>query len=70
MRALLMVKATVHGGIQHIARRKQPGPDGIPNELVSSLPGTWEAAIHHLGIFMWIMGETHECRKDSNTILL
>jgi hypothetical protein len=68
--SLVMDKETFNSCIRHMAKSKQTGPDGIPNELISSLPGPWHAAIHQLFILMWIMGDTPGCWKDSNTILL
>jgi hypothetical protein len=68
--SLVMDKETFNSCIKHLAKNKQPGPDGIPNELINSLPGPWHQAIHQLFTLMWIMGETPECWKNSNTVLL
>ena len=68
--SLLMDGTTFMECIRHLSKNKQPGPDGIPNELLASLPGTWHGTIHKLLVLMWITGETPACWKNSNTIML
>ena len=65
-----MEATTYQTCIKHLARNKQPGPDGIPNELLGALPTEWHSTIHQLFILMWILGETPACWKNSNTIML
>ncbi len=65
-----METTTYQTCIKHLARNKQPGPDGIPNELLGALPTEWHSIIHQLFILMWILGETPACWKNSNTIML
>ena len=67
---LVMEATTYQTCIKHLARNKQPGPDGIPNELLGALPTEWHNTIHQLSILMWILGETPACWKTSNTIML
>ena len=56
--------------IQHVAKSKQAGPDGIPNELLTCLPWSWHHTIHKMFGLMWITGYTPICWKTSNTIML
>eukprot|EP00798_Chlamydomonas_sp_ICE-L_P006926 gene6926-biopygen13450 len=56
--------------IQHVAKSKQAGPDGIPNELLTCLPWSRHHTIHKMFGLMWITGYTPICWKTSNTIML
>ena len=67
---LIMETTTYNNCIKHLARNKQPGPDGIPNELLGALPNEWHQTIHKLFTLMWILGETPTCWKTSTTIML
>ena len=67
---ILMDKCTYLNCIRHLARNKQPGPDGIPNELLTCLPETTHNAIHKLLTLMWITGKTPQCLQESHTLSL
>ena len=61
-----MFSARVRG----LSNNKQPGPDGIPNELIKHLPDELHQAIHKLFVLMWMTGTTPQSWKESTTILL
>lgn len=56
--------------INGLSKNKQPGPDLIPNELISCLPWTWHITIHKMFQLMWVMSYTPSCWKNSNTCML
>ena len=56
--------------IRRLKNGKQPGPDGIPNELIKHLPDNVHQAIHKLFVVMWATGHTPKLWKESSTILL
>ena len=56
--------------LNHLARNKAPGPDGIPNELLQALPDTLQQAIHQLMILMWTKAEIPRHWTASETVLL
>jgi len=56
--------------IRRLKNGKQPGPDGVPNELIKHLPDNVHQAIHKLLIVMWATGHTPKQWKESSTILL
>ena len=66
----LMERCAYDACLKHLGRNKQPGPDGIPNELLQWLPVEWHTHIHSLFILMWIMGRTPTSWKTSNTSML
>ena len=53
--------------LRSLSNNTQPGPDGIPNELLKHLPDEVHQAIHKLFILMWA---TPQSWKQSSTILL
>ena len=61
-----MFSARVRG----LSNNKQPGPDGIPNELIKHLPEELHQAIHKLFVLMWLTGTTPRSWKESTTVLL
>lgn len=56
--------------IRRLKNGKQPGPDGIPNELIKHLPDNVHQEIHKLFVVMWATGHTPNLWKESSTILL
>jgi hypothetical protein len=56
--------------IQHLARNKTPGPDGLPNELLKSLPDNLKSTIHDLMKVMWVKAHTPSAWTASETVLL
>jgi ribonuclease HI len=56
--------------MNHLARNKAPGPDGIPNELLQALPETLQGAIHTLMVIMWVKAEVPDQWTASDTVLL
>jgi hypothetical protein len=56
--------------VRTLARGKQPGPNGIPNELLKCLPSEWHDLIHDLFTVMWILGQcptmVHVCRLNNS----
>ena len=67
---ILMDRCTYLNCIRHLARNKQPGPDGIPNELLTCLPDSLHTTIHKLFTLMWITGQTPTCLQNSHTLSL
>ncbi len=67
---ILMDRCTYLNCIRHLARNKQPGPDGIPNELLTCLPETMHNTIHKMFTIMWITGQTPSCLQNSHTLSL
>ena len=58
------------GLLNHLARGKAAGPDGVPNELLQALPCKLQEAIRRLFVVMWLSGHTSDDWKVSKTILL
>ncbi len=56
--------------LNHLARNKAPGPDGIPSELLQALWDTLQQAIHQLMILMWTKAEIPQHWTASETALL
>jgi len=56
--------------IQHLARNKTPGPDGLPNELLRALPAALQSTIHDLLKVMWVQAHTPKTWTESVTVLL
>jgi exonuclease III len=63
-------RTTFNNCLCHLAHSKQPGPDGIVNELLQILPPPLQTAIHDIMIIMWISGHTPDAFKASDTIVL
>ena len=61
------------GLLNHLARGKAAGPDGVPsvpNELLQALPCKLQEAIRRLFVVMWLSGHTPDEWKVSKTVLL
>ena len=56
--------------LKHLSKNKQPGPDGIINELLQNLPGDLLMAMHAMFCCMWLAGHVPQGMKQSNTVLL
>jgi hypothetical protein len=56
--------------VRMLSNGKQPGPDGIPNELIKHLPDDWHTLIHNVFILMWVLGKCPSSWKLSHTIML
>lgn len=56
--------------VKRLSNNKQPGQDGVQNELLTHLPDEVHRAIHRLFILMWATGTTPRSWKQSSTILL
>ena len=56
--------------LDHLAKGKAPGPDGVPNELLQALPIRLREAIRRLFVIMWLVGHTPDAWKTSRTVLL
>lgn len=49
---------------------KCPGPDGVPNEILRTLPATAHRTLHNMVRIMWATGLTPDAWKESSTIVL
>ena len=56
--------------VDHLAKGKAPGPDGVPNELLQALPTGLREAIRRLFVVMWLVGHTPDAWKTRKTVLL
>ena len=56
--------------LDHLAKGKAAGPDGVPNELLQALPNRLKEAIRRLFVVMWLVGHTPDAWKTSRTVLL
>jgi hypothetical protein len=56
--------------INHLARGKQPGPDGVHNEMLQCLPDDTKSALHQFLYLQHVMATTVSALKTSNTVLL
>jgi len=59
-----------HDRVKWLSHHKQPGPDGIQNEMIQWLPEPLLEAIHRLFIIFYITGITPRGLTDSTTVLL
>ena len=70
----LLERVADYGRFERILRRaannKEPGPDGIPNELLKSLPSTAHKGVHQLMVVMWLKQDTPAAWKSSHTVML
>ena len=56
--------------LDHLAKGKAAGPDGVPNELLQALPDKLKEAVRRLFVVMWLVGHTPDTWKTSKTVLL
>ena len=61
---------TFHKCLRQLPSKKQPGPDGIPNELLKALPQEVTTAMYQLCTVLWATGLTPDSWKISKTVLL
>lgn len=58
------------GLLNHLAKNKAAGPDGVPNKLSQVLPCGLKEAIRMLFVVMWLVRHTPDAWEGSRTILL
>ncbi|KAL4446708.1 hypothetical protein ABPG77_007952 [Micractinium sp. CCAP 211/92] len=56
--------------LRQATKQKQPGPDGVPNELLQVLPVQMHRGMHSMFVTMWLTGETPALWKHSHTVML
>ena len=56
--------------LDHLAKGKAAGLDGVPNEPLQALPNRLKEAINRLFVVMWLVGHTPDAWKTSRTVPL
>ena len=67
---MIMDRAEFDRCLSNISTGKQPGPDGIPNEILKAAPVLLKDCMHMLTMIMWATGCTPHKWKESYTVLL
>ena len=67
---MIMDRAEFDRCLSNLSTGKQPGPDGIPNEILKAAPVLLKDCMHMLTMIMWATGCTPHKWKESYTVLL